>query len=401
MHLGFIRIAALSTVSLFVTACSSSSQVTPPSVASMPLLNAHVVCGPVAPGFARCLVLQSNTGGGNTGTNGGPGAAVTTISGYHPADLQAAYSLPSLTAGAGKMVAIVDAFDDPNAESDLAVYRSTFGLPACSTANGCFEKINQSGVEGSYPTANTDWSEEISLDVDMVSATCPNCRILLVEANSNAWADFFASVNMAAAFSPVAISNSYGAAEYSGEVTDAANYHHPGIAVTASSGDNGYLAEFPAASSYVTAVGGTSLLVAGNARGWSETAWSGSGSGCSAYITKPVWQKDLGCANRTIADVAVVGDPNTGVASYDTYGLAGWQVFGGSSIGAPVVASAYALAGNTAGLTYGSYPYAHASSLFDIVSGSNGTCSSPYLCNAGVGYDGPTGLGTPNGIGAF
>jgi subtilase family serine protease len=331
----------------------------------------------------------------------GSNVSLATISGHTPTDLQAAYILPSATAGTGKTVAIIDAFDNPNAESDLAVYRSTFGLPVCSTANGCFEKLNQSGVQGNYPSANSGWAEEISLDIDMVSAICPNCRILLVEANSNALADIFASVNIAAGLGVSAISNGYGADEYPAEVADAANYHHPGIPVTASSGDDGYLVEFPAASSYVTAVGGTSLTPAANARGWSETVWSGTGSGCSAYIAKPVWQTDLGCTNRTLVDVAVLADPNTGVAAYDSYGVAGWLVFGGSSVGAPIIASIYALAGNAASLTGGSFAYAHSSSLFDIVSGSNGTCTISYLCNAGVGYDGPSGLGTPNGIGAF
>ncbi len=182
------------------------------------------------------------------------------------------------------------------------------------------------------------------------------------------------------------------------------------MAITASSGDGGYGVEFPAASSYVTAVGGTRLVRATNTRGWTETAWSGAGSGCSAYVTKPVWQIDTSCARRTVADVSAVADPNTGVAIYDSYGStsgANWYVFGGTSVAAPIIAAVYAVAGNTSLISTTSYPYAHAASLWDVTSGSNGRCTSRhnttggYLCTAGLGYDGPTGLGTPAGVGAF
>ncbi len=212
------------------------------------------------------------------------------------------------------------------------------------------------------------------------------------------------AVNTAARLGAKAISNSYGAAEFSSETSYETYYNHPGIAVTVSSGDAGYGVEFPAASQYVTAVGGTSLSPASNTRGWSESTWSGAGSGCSAYVTKPGWQTDAGCSRRTVADVSAVADPNTGVAVYDSYsyqGYSGWLIFGGTSVAAPIAASVYALAGNTATLTYGSYPYSHSSSLFDITSGSNGSCGGSYLCTAGPSYDGPTGLGTPNGSGGF
>jgi len=178
---------------------------------------------------------------------------------------------------------------------------------------------------------------------------------------------------------------------------------HPGIAITVSSGDGGYGVEFPAASQYVTAVGGTTLTGSLQS-GWNETAWSGAGSGCSAYIPKPSWQKDSGCANRTVADVAADADPNTGVAVYDSFryqGYSGWLVFGGTSVASPIIASVYALAGNAASVIDGASPYAHTGSLHDITSGSNGSCGGSYLCTAGPGYDGPTGNGTPNGTGAF
>jgi len=340
-----------------------------------------------------------------------PLATAAPAGGYGPADLQSAYALPSGTAGAGQTVAIVDAFDDPKAESDLATYRSTYSLPACTTANGCFKKVNQSGTQGSYPSGDQGWAVEISLDLDMVSAACPQCHILLVEASSNANANLYAAVDTAARLGATEISNSYGGSESSSDPSTNVHYNHPGIPITVSSGDSGYGVEYPAASPYVTAVGGTTLKKATNARGWSESAWSGAGSGCSAYEAKQSWQTDGGCAKRTVADVSAVADPNSGVNVYDSdcSGLnrllgncfSGWGVVGGTSASAPIIASVYALAGNGASVTYGSFPYSHATALNDVTSGSNGSCSGSYLCTSVAGFDGPTGLGTPNGTGAF
>ncbi|WP_367401267.1 S53 family peptidase [Paraconexibacter antarcticus] len=355
---------------------------------------AHKAVCPGAPsGFAHCDSQVVTDG------SGAP-LVTATPAGYGPADLQSAYVLPSGTAGAGRTIAIVDAYDDPNAESDLGVYRAQYGLTPCTTANGCFRKVNQTGVQGSYPRADGGWAQEISLDVDMASAICPNCKILLVESKTNSFANLSTAVDTAATLGAFTISNSYGGSEYASEVTDQSHYNHPGIAVTVSSGDNGYGVEFPAASLYVTAVGGTSLKKAASTRGWTETAWSGAGSGCSAYIAKPTWQTDTGCAKRTVADVSAVADPNTGVAVYDSFrGSGGWLVFGGTSVAAPVIAGVYALAGNA--VTSGSYPYSHTSALYDVASGSNGSCGGSYLCTAISGFDGPTGLGTPNGVAAF
>jgi subtilase family serine protease len=237
----------------------------------------------------------------------------------------------------------------------------------------------------------------------MVSAICPNCHILLVEASSNSFANLAAAVDRAANTpGVVAISNSYGGSEYGSEVTDQQHYNHPGIAVTVSSGDGGFGVEFPAASQYVTAVGGTHLTHSGSS--FTETAWNGAGSGCSSYIAKPLWQTDAGCSRRTVADVSAVADPSTGVAVYDTYGFGrhggGWLVFGGTSVAAPIIGAVYALAGNTGSIQYGGFSYGNLGSLYDVLSGSNGNCGS-YLCNAGAGYDGPTGNGSPRGIGAF
>jgi subtilase family serine protease len=362
---------------------------------SMRFLHAKV-CPGAEPGAARChsFVRVDNSGA--------PVATSIPTSGYFPADLRAAYKLDA-TGGAGQTIAIVDAFDDPNAESDLAVYRAQFGLSACTTANGCFHKVNQSGGT-KYPRGNLGWAEEISLDLDMASAICPNCKILLVEATTNSFANLAIAVDRAASLGATVISNSYGGSEYSGEVSDQSHFNHPGIAITVSSGDGGFGVEFPAASQYVTAVGGTTLTRDASIRGFSETVWSGAGSGCSAFITKPDWQKDAGCARRTVADVSAIADPNTGVAVYDTYGLhrsGGWLVFGGTSVSAPIIGGVYALAGNASLITYGSSSYSLGASLFDVTSGSNGSCGGTYLCTAGPFYDGPTGNGTPNGTGAF
>ena len=368
---------------------------------------AHVCAAPAA-GEASChAIIRTDTGVGRSPQ--GKVGSNATPSGFGPAQLQGAYGLgsaPSPTV----TVAVVDAYDDPNLESDLGVYRSTYGLPACTTANGCFKKVGQNGT-ASLPKTNASWGQETSLDVDMVSANCPSCHILVVEANSASFANLSAGVNTAANLGAVAISNSYGGAESAGESAYASAYNHPGIAVTASSGDSGYGAQSPASYGTVVAVGGTSLSVSGSGSGpysyGSETAWSGAGSGCSAYETQPTWQTGTAaaaaCSKRVIADVSYDADPNTGVAVYDTFayrGQSGWLVFGGTSVASPAIASIYARGGNLAGVPT-AYTYGHASSLHDVVGGSNGTCSATYLCNAVAGYDGPTGLGSPNGVGAF
>lgn len=400
-----------------LAACSNSSNGSIPSTSIAPMqANVSQACDAASDGFAQCFsLIRTDVGGGDPngyhGTFSPPGitpqsgtkATAGTPAGYGPADLQSAYVLPSSTAGSGQTVGIVDAYDDPNAESDLGVYRAQFGLPACTTANGCFRKVNQTGGT-SYPRSNGGWAQEISLDLDMVSAVCPNCHILLVEASSNSFVNLGTADNEAATLGANAISNSYGGGESSGETSYDTYYNHPGHAITVSSGDGGYGVEYPAASQYVTAVGGTSLTRASNSRGWSETVWSGAGAGCSAYEPKPSWQKDTGCARRTVADVAADADPNTGVAVYDSFayrGQSGWLVFGGTSVASPIIASVYALAGNAGSVNYGSYPYGHLSSLFDVTSGSDGSCGGSYLCTGTVGYDGPTGNGTPDGSGAF
>ncbi|WP_035797341.1 S53 family peptidase [Kitasatospora mediocidica] len=371
------------------------------ATSASPVSVKHVCAAPTHPGQMACLALARTDIKEPMVL-----APNATPSGYGPSDLQSAYKLPA-NGGAGATIGIVDAQDDPNAESDLAAYRSQYGLPACTTANGCFKKVDQNGGT-SYPTGDTGWAGEISLDLDMVSAAAPNAHILLVEATSANMSDLGTSVNTAVSLGAKYVSNSYGGSEDSTDTSsDSSYFNHPGVAITVSAGDSAYGAEYPASSQYVTSVGGTALTRNSSARGWGETVWStssseGTGSGCSAYDPKPSWQTDTGCSKRTVSDVSAVADPATGVAVYQTYGGSGWAVYGGTSASSPIIASVYADAGTPGSGDYpAKYPYQHTTALNDVTSGNNGSCSPSYLCTAGTGYDGPTGLGTPNGTAAF
>jgi hypothetical protein len=367
------------------------------------------VCGHgMVAGISRCNAHVVTDGAGNVlelrHGNGGlmsPNLAENGAVPFGPHDLAAAYNLP--TAGStitGPTIAIVDAFGYPNAAADLATYRSNYHLPACTKANGCFTQVNQNGGTA-LPRYNLGWAQETALDLDMVSAACPTCRILLVEATNNYTSNLAIAVNYAASQRPRAISNSYGGPE-SG-TTYQSNYNHAGIAITASTGDSGWGAQFPATSPTVIAVGGTSLYhqADGAGRSWRETAWSGAGSGCSKYFSKPTWQSDAGCpSNRMEADVSSNADPNTGVAVYGpaTRSRTAWMQFGGTSASAPFIGGLY---GRTTGaVSAASTIYGHSGNLYDVKSGKNGSCTT-YICNAVTGYDGPTGLGTPNGVMAF
>lgn len=349
------------------------------------------VCGVPHPGEAECHAHIIVDASGQAVPNATP-------AGLGPTQLRDAYKITG-SGSSSTIIGIVDAFGYPNAESDLATYRSTFGLPPCTTANGCFHKVDQRGGT-SFPRSNTGWEQESALDLDMASAICPNCQLLLVEADTNSLANLAASVNTAAKLGAHVVSNSYGGGE-SGTTSIESSYNHPGIAITASSGDSGFGVQFPASSPHVTAVGGTSLTTASNTRGWTETVWSGAGSGCSTLYSKPSWQTDVGCAERTVADVSAIADPNTGVAVFapSSGKKPAFLVFGGTSVAAPLIGAVYAV--NAGTVNFGSDPYAHTSALFDVTSGSNGSCSPAYLCTGEAGYDGPTGLGTPNGTTAF
>ena len=381
-----------------VTAAADSGSITARPMTA----HSERVCATAAKGFAACsaLVRIDSLGRPAAVSAAAVSAAAATPSGYGPADIRAAYNLSNTTSGA-KTVAVVDAYNDPTAESDLATYRSTYGLPACTTANGCFRKVSQTGSTTRLPRTDAGWAQEISLDLDMVSAACWDCHILLVEASTPSFANLGTAVNYAAKQpGVVAISNSYGGSDSS--ATSA--YDHPGIAITASTGDSGYGVQSPASFPTVVAVGGTSLTRSSTTRGWTESAWSGAGSGCSTINAKPSWQTAVTqCAKKANADVSAVADPKTGVAVYDStayQGSSGWMVFGGTSASAPVVASVYALSRNTAGYP-ASYTWAHPGGLNDVTTGSNGSCSPALWCTAVNGWDGPTGLGTPNGISAF
>lgn len=367
-------------------------------------------CADAKPGEFSCFALRRTDVPARAGVQ--PHAA--TPDGFGASDLQSAYALPP-DGGAGQTVAIVDAYDDPTAEADLAVYRQQYGLPECTTANGCFSKVSQRGGSD-LPDPDPDWAGEISLDLDMVSAAAPDAHILLVEADSAHFDDLGASVDQAVTLGAKYVSNSYGtgydSTPGSGEDPSEATsmdpyYDHPGVAVVASTGDDGYGVSYPAVSPYVTAVGGTALTRdSGSSRGWSESVWNnaygGPGSGCSLYEPKPGFQTDTVCDMRGEADVAAVADPVTGVAVYQTYGNDGWAVYGGTSASSPLIAGVYASAGTPGSGTYpNAYPYAKPGSLNDVTEGGNGSCDPDALCTAGPGWDGPTGLGTPHGLAAF
>jgi subtilase family serine protease len=347
----------------------------------------------VASCFAKVMV---NSKGRVPAASAPPAGAMT------PSNLRSAYSLPSSSTTA--TVAIVDAYGYPNLERDLGTYRSYFGLGSCTTANGCLKVVNQSGGT-SLPRFDAGWAGEQALDVDAVSAICPTCHILVVQASSASIANLGTAAQTAARLGAVAISNSYGGGDLS-DATYGKYYNFPGVAVTASTGDNGYQGgSYPASSSYVTAVGGTTLSSTGS--GWAESAWSGAGSGCSTVNAAIAPSSQTGCSRRAIADVSAAADPNQGgmAVYYPTSKTSStWAQVGGTSESSPIIASVYALAGNT-GPGHSGYPntmpYTHTGSLNDVTSGSNGSCSTTKWCTAGTGWDGPTGLGTPHGTGAF
>jgi subtilase family serine protease len=375
------------------------------------------------PGKKHCLVIK-NTAGHPTAQTVRPGA-IPSGNGYGPSQLQSAYNLTAASAadGSGTTVAVVDAYDNPTAASDLATYRSAAGLPALTS--GQFTVYNQEGQTSPLPTeapVTDDWTLEESLDVDMVSAICPNCNIDLVEANSDQGNDLYIAEQTAATtLGAKYISNSWGGAESSADTTSDSEYFGvSGVVYTASAGDSAYSGgvSYPAASPNVVSVGGTTLDTSSNSRGWTESVWGtssteGTGSGCSAYEPQPAWQNSISiltaaCSDRVDNDVAADADPNTGAAVYDTSnGNLGWEEVGGTSESSPIIASVFALAGN-GGNNAADSIYTHTANLYEVTGGSNGTCTPPaadsVLCTAtGAAntYNGPTGWGTPNGLTAF
>jgi len=421
----------------------------------------RAACGAPAAGHARCLALElvPETAAARARTHplgitrSAPitaGKAADGTDGLRPQDLHSAYGLPA-TAPTAQTIAVIDAYNDPEAETDLGVYDEEFGLPACTTANGCFTKLNQEGKTSPLPKTEGGWSLEISLDIEIAHAVCENCRILLVEAKSSSYANLEAAEDAAAAAGATEISNSWGGEPPS---VDSAAFDHPGVVVTAAAGDDGYLnwdaeskaergfADYPASSPHVIAVGGTHLQLKSPADTWeSESVWNGDGAtggGCSARFDAQPWQQELanwsavGCGSeRAVADVAADADPYTGAAVYDTTPYEGedlkWLPVGGTSLATPLIASVFALAGGADGVEYPARTLyenqiKRPGSLHDVETGSNGECAKPFnseglsgcsaseeaascsqraICLAGPGYNGPTGVGTPDGISAF
>ena len=395
-----VRKTLLLSVALVPLALVSARSAT--AVDAAPVPGARAACATALPGHVRCFALLAD----QPATSLAGERDAQHHAGYGPPELQDAYRLPSSRRNVDT-IAIVDAYDDPSAEADLAVYRAAYGLSPCTTSNGCLRKLNQDGEGGHYPRADDGWAVEISLDLDVASAACPQCKLVLVEARTSAVANMAAAVDAAVGSGAGVVSNSYGVDEYNGMQRVFAHYQHVGHTMVVATGDFGFrTASFPAVVPGVVAVGGTSLYRADNGRGWTEHTWRHAGSGCSAYVTKPRYQHDPSCRMRTVADVAAVADPKTGVAVYDSATSdpsippPGWIVVGGTSAAAPLIAATIALAGNAT--TFGpARLYRHADDLFDVVGGSNGFCGEDYLCTARPGYDGPTGLGTPDGVGAF
>jgi hypothetical protein len=321
--------------------------------------------------------------------------------GFTPADLQSAYDIPTVING-HPTIALIDAYGDSALESDLAMYRSAFDLPACSVANGCLEIVNTDGNPSPLPgapPADDDWTVETSLDVDMASAACPSCNLVVIQAQDDVGNGLELAQAMAASLGASVISNSWGGPEKQGvSLTGVEPYFDQPVAVFVAAGDDGYDdggqgPDYPGTSSYTIAVGGTHLEKASNARGWTETAWSSGGSACSLSIAKPSYQSATGCTFKATTDIAAVGDPQTGMASYNSND-GGWTVVGGTSAATPLVAAMFAATGN-GGQTSGAFIAQNAGKLNDVTSGNNGDCGTA-LCTAGKGWDGPTGYGTPN-----
>jgi hypothetical protein len=426
-------------VAVLTVAASAAAWLAAPGSAAAAPGAAPLACAAPGRGVTACETAASAAAPAAGAIS--PAQSGTAPAGYSPAQLQAAYHLPSASAGTKKTVAVVAPYDDPDAASDLAAYRSQFGLPACAqtlsqSAPQCLTEISESGAlitpgSGTAPAANTSWALQTSAQLDAISAACPECQFLLVEVNSPTISDIGAGVNFAADLGAKVITIGDAQPETSADPTsDTAYFDHPGVAITAAAGNSGYSGtgvDYPAASQYVTAVGGTTLTPAGTgtcttalagARGWCESAWDDAQgvttSGCALYDPEPAWQAsglpaaDTGCGGlRMVADVSADADPATGIAVYDSYGEGGWQGgtgIGGTSVAAALIAGVYAIAGTPAPGTYpASYPYADAGGLNDISTGSTSTstCTPSYLCTAGPGYDAPTGLGTPDGVSAF
>jgi PKD domain/Subtilase family len=438
------------------------------------------VCPVPQPGEATCFALVrvpvSSSAAARAGampftvndgaSESGPAGGLT------PAQLASAYGYSPTAGGAGQTIAIVDAYDDPSIEADLAAFDTEYGIAACTTANGCFTKISQTGSTVSLPEKDTTgWSVEISLDVEAAHSTCPQCKILLVEAKSATFKNLATAVEEAVSKGATEVSNSYGGPEGGLGSVEKAAYQDPGVVVAAATGDNGYndwtylnegeeppgRPNMPASLPSVVAVGGTTLELDKEGKRKSETVWNGdgpfdesftvyglaegaTGGGCSTLFTAQPWQQSApgfaatGCGHeRLAADVSAVADPYTGFDIYDSYNCGNsceefkrgknWLTIGGTSLSTPLISALYALAGGSNGVSYPAltvYGHIGDSSVYDVTAGGNGICDDEGFacgankvfhvtvdcegttaCNAAPGYDGPSGVGTPNGLGLF
>jgi subtilase family serine protease len=328
-------------------------------------------CGAPRAGEAQCLVLIEH------------GAVAPNVAGWAPKDFQAHYKLPSRSKGSGQIVAIVDAFDNPNVTSDLSKYRSEFGL---GRAN--FTKYNQKGESKNYPKGSMDWGLEIDLDAQMVSASCPLCTIYLIEANSAGSSDLEAAEAEAVALGAHIVSNSwicYGSIS----CVDEKYFDAKGVEYLAANGDNGYNdLGAPSVLESVAAIGGTLLSKTGSK--YRESVWSGSGGGCATGIAKPPWQHDKVCTGRAVGDASAVA---WHTAEYDSYGWSGWITVGGTSVATPLLAGVFGLAENATkqdgGRTF--WEKTHHQDLYDV-------CGTSCLFST-YSYGG--GWGSPDGVGAF
>lgn len=395
---GPLKLLAPLVAALAVAACSTGGSSNMPAAsggagapaAHIPVWQAMNLARPACSGSrigqAQCDVLIENR------------PVSHNISGWLASDYEKAYNLPYGTKGAGQIIGIVDAYDNPDAVSDFAAYRSGMGLP-----KGTIKKYNQTGQQSGYPSGSPGWGVEIDLDIEMVSASCPKCTVYLVEANSNAWSDIETAESEAVKLGATVVSNSY-----SGSGATESYYDTKGITYLASSGDSGYSLYDPATFQDVIAVGGTYLSKTSSKRGYSEVVWVSSGGGCSSTgEAKPAWQKDPKCTYRTGSDVGAIA---VNAAEYDTYSYSGWITVSGTSISSPLVAGMVGLAGNSTKQTGGENLWklskkAQKKDLYNITTGSNGSCGGEYLCTAGTKqfgiYSGPTGWGTPHGVGAL
>jgi len=366
---------------------------------------------PPAKGTESCFALYEPQTSVNRAIDKGMTGLVATPRGLTPKEIESAYRLP-INRRSHQTVAVSIAYDTPHLAQYLGVYRKYFGLPPCTVKSGCFRVVNQNGKTKPLPLsgARSGWDLEATLDVSMISVACPHCRILVVEADNPELGPLGKTDKTAARLGAQVISNSYGQPENGLAMTFAHYYQLKHHTVVVASGDDGFTAAaFPANLATVTAVGGTELTRSHGRRGWREAVWNvpsaGAGSsGCSAYVRRPSWQHRVQCPGRTIADVAAVA---WNVPIYNkVYG--GWITVGGTSAAAPLIAGVYGLAGNGNQVTT-MHLYLHTRSLFHIDIGNNAwpyetpniRCGNDYLCVATPGYNAPSGLGTPDGIGAF